>query len=187
MPSYRLFSIDITSLHISCNNVAWWTIWFEKTCLQCCFQRVHSVIGLINSNMTLIFGIDEGWVNIVSGGKRDVMCLHQCHPRLMMFINVQHCPLMDNVQKCALPGICGSWCIRPWARCSWINVQIPPWFPSCPIVGSHIVRQDPNQRSLTSFRRPLSKWCSCNMIMSTTPPNKYSPRSPLNYGICFDG
>ena len=90
---------------------------------------------------------------------------------------------MTNVQKCALLGISDSWCINPWARFSRIKVQIPPWFPPSPIAGSHIVRHDPGRRSPTSFDCVLSRWCSCNMMMSATLPNKYSSRSLLSFHL----
>ena len=52
MPLYWFISMATGSLHISCNNVVWYMVGLEKPHLQCCLQRVHSVIGLINSNMT---------------------------------------------------------------------------------------------------------------------------------------
>ena len=52
MSSYWIISVATTSLHISCNIVTWCTVWLEKTHLQRCFKRVHSVIGMTNSNMT---------------------------------------------------------------------------------------------------------------------------------------
>ena len=61
MPSYCLCSVATTSLHNSCNNIAWCTVWLEKTCLHHCFQRlVHIVIGLTKSSATLALrGLSE--------------------------------------------------------------------------------------------------------------------------------
>ena len=86
---------------------------------------------------------------------------------------------MANVQRCALLGISDSWCIKPWARCSRIKVQTPPWFPSSHIACSWIVCHDPGRRSPTSFERVLSRWWSYNMMMSTSPPNINSLKSVL--------
>ena len=88
---------------------------------------------------------------------------------------------MANVQKCAMSGIIDSWCIKPWARCSQIKVQIPLWFSSSSIVGSQIVRQDPSRRSLTSIKWVLSRWCSYNMMISTTSLSIYSSISLLSF------
>ena len=73
MPSYWLFSMVIASLHISCNNVAWITVRLEKTCLQRCFQRVHNVIGLTNSNTTwalVLMGVEQ----ILSMEQNEISC-----------------------------------------------------------------------------------------------------------------
>ena len=47
-----LFIVTTTLLQISCNNIAWCTVWLEKTPLHCCFQKIQRVIGLTNFNTT---------------------------------------------------------------------------------------------------------------------------------------
>ena len=42
---------------------------------------------------------------------------------------------------------------------------------------------DRDRRSPTSFDYVLLRWCSCNMMMSTTLPNKYSSRSLLSFHL----
>ena len=46
MPSYWLFSVVATSLHISCNNITWCTVWLGKTHLQfkLCYWRRYNII-----------------------------------------------------------------------------------------------------------------------------------------------
>ena len=51
-PSNWLFRVATTLLHISRINIAWCTVWLEKTRLHCCFLRIQRVIGLTNSSTT---------------------------------------------------------------------------------------------------------------------------------------
>ena len=51
-PSYWLFRVATTSLHISYINIVGCAVWLEKTCLRCCFHRIQRVIWLTNSNTT---------------------------------------------------------------------------------------------------------------------------------------
>ena len=51
-PSYWLFRVATTSLHISCISIIGCTVWLEKTCTYLCFHKIQRVIGLINSNTT---------------------------------------------------------------------------------------------------------------------------------------
>ena len=69
-----------------------------------------------------------------------------------------------------------------WAKYSWIKVQIPPWFPSSPIDGSHMIHHNLS-RAPTSFKWALSKWCSCNMMMSVATHDMYSSTSLLTFHL----
>ena len=51
-PSYWIFRMATTSLHISCINITGNTVWLEKFRLHCCFHWIQRVIGLTNSNTT---------------------------------------------------------------------------------------------------------------------------------------
>ena len=93
---------------------------------------------------------------------------------------------MANVQKCALLGINVSWCIRPWARCFQIKVQIPLWFPSCPIVGPHLsatILVEGLWLPLNGHYRdgvPTTWWCQQHHLIRT-------PQNPFSGFICFVG
>ena len=51
-PSYWLFRVATTLIHISCINITSCVVWLEKTHLHRYFHRVQRVIGLTNSNTT---------------------------------------------------------------------------------------------------------------------------------------
>ena len=53
-PSYWIFRVATTSLHISCINIIGCVVWLEKTHLHRCFHRVQRVsikFSIINKNM----------------------------------------------------------------------------------------------------------------------------------------
>ena len=69
-PSYWLFRVATTSLHISCINITWCAVWLEKTCLHRCFHRIHRVIGLTNSKTTwALTWIGVEWILSMVGKK----------------------------------------------------------------------------------------------------------------------
>ena len=82
-PSYWLFRVAITSLHISCINILGCVIWLEKIRLHRCFYRIQRVIGLTKFQHNLRFGIIRSWVDIANDGKKThVLLLPKSSPPL---------------------------------------------------------------------------------------------------------
>ena len=62
-PSYWLFRLATTSLHISSINITGCVVWLEKTRLHLCFHSVQTITGLTNSNITWDFTvIGVAWI-----------------------------------------------------------------------------------------------------------------------------
>ena len=87
-PSYWLFRVAITSLHISCINILGCVIWLEKIRLHRCFYRIQRVIGLTNYNTTwdlALLGVE--WILLMM--EKKPMCFYyQSHPLLLMLVLV---------------------------------------------------------------------------------------------------
>ena len=65
-PSYWLFRMATTSLHISCINIIGCAVWLEKTHLHLCFHKIQRVIELTNSNTTCdlaLIGVE--WILLI--------------------------------------------------------------------------------------------------------------------------
>ena len=88
-PSYWLFRVAATSLHISCINVIGCAVWFENTCLHRCFHKIQRVLGRTNSNTTwdlALIGVE--WT-LLMVEKKNLLCFYnQSHPLLLMLISI---------------------------------------------------------------------------------------------------
>ena len=93
MPSYWLFSMATTSLHISCNNIAWCIVWLEKTCLHHCFQRIIPKL----LNLFLVFFLMNTFTSICI-----CICMHSWgRPYKCEYVNLCHdYPSATNKQQC---------------------------------------------------------------------------------------
>ena len=75
-PSYWLFSVATTSLHISNNNIAWCTVWLEKPPPILLFLKSPKCYWANKFQHNLSFAMIRSWVDIVGGGKHYLLCLH---------------------------------------------------------------------------------------------------------------
>ena len=104
-PSYWLFKVATTSLHISCINIIGCAVWLEKSRLHRCFHRLQRVIGLTNSNTTWDFTlIGVEWILSMVGKK--LLCFyHQHHPLFLMIVPVMITNIHFPTWLCLAPSI----------------------------------------------------------------------------------